>query len=260
MLAVLACTAVLSAQQGQPGPAGETASFEVASVKPNTSGSLSSGIPFYPDGGFNATNVSLKSLIAIAYEVRTFQVEGGPDWATSARYDITARGREGTPDRMRPAMLRSLLADRFKLVVRVENREQPMYALVLANSDGRPGPNLKPSPPAPESAASNKGGLFTSVRNGTGRVTGSRMSMDAIAAALAGVTLNQRVINRTGLNGEFDFDLQFTADTPASATDRAPEFPALVTAVQEQLGLKLQSERGPVPFVVIESLQQPTPN
>ena len=84
--------------------------------------------------------------------------------------------------------------------------------------------------------------------------------MDAIAAALAGVTLNQRVINRTGLNGEFDFDLQFTADTPAPANDRAPEFPALVAAVQEQLGLKLQSERGPVPFVVIESVQQPTPN
>jgi uncharacterized protein (TIGR03435 family) len=255
VFAVLAGTVALSAQQGQPEKTSEAASFEVASVKPNTSGSLNSGLPFYPNGGFNATNVSLKSVIAIAYDVRVFQVTGGPDWLNSARFDITARGREGTPDRLRPAMLRTLLAERFKLVARTEDREQELYALVLLRSDGRLGPNLKPS--APQRDASDKGTLFTSVRNGIGRINGTRMSIDTVASVLSGQVLTQRVINRTGLSGEFDVDLQFTADP---SPERPQELPSLFTAVQEQLGLKLEPTRGPVPFLVIDSVQQPTPD
>jgi uncharacterized protein (TIGR03435 family) len=257
-LLALVSMAVLSGEQSQPGEVGDRASFEVASVKPNNSGSLSSALPFYPNGGFNASNVSLKSVIAIAYEVRVFQIEGGPDWLNSARFDITARGREGTPDRLRPAMMRTLLAERFKLVAHFEERQQPLYALTVPSSDGhRGGPNLKPSPP-PQSDA-KPGTLFTSVRNGVGRIEGTRMTIDTLASVLSGQVLTRRVVNRTALSGEFDVNLQFTVDTVTRA-DQAPQFPSLVTALQEQLGLKLQSERGPVPVLVIDSVQQPTPN
>jgi len=256
LLAVLACSVVLSARQ--PGQAGDQPSFEVVSVKPNNSGSASSALPFYPNGGFNATNVSLKSVMAIAYDVRVFQIEGGPDWLNSARFDITARGREGTPDGLRPAMLRTLLAERFKLVAHVEDREQPLYALIVANADGRRGPNLVPS--APREPDSKPGTLLTSVRNGIGRIEGTRMTIDTLASILAGQVLTRRVVNRTALTGEFDINLQFTVDAASPAAGQEPQFPSLVTALQEQLGLKLQSERGPVPVLVIDDVHPPTPN
>ena len=104
----------LSAQQRGPDGADAIASFEVVSVKPNNSGAQGSGTQWQPSGALNATNVTLKSVIARAYEVREFQVDG-PGWLGSARFDIAARAREGTPDQSRPAMLRSLLTERFKL-------------------------------------------------------------------------------------------------------------------------------------------------
>ena len=253
----LVSTLALAGEQGNRGEAGETASFEVASVKPNSGGRLNSALPFYPNGGFNATNVALKSVIAIAYEVRVFQIEGGPEWLNSARFDITARGHEGTPDRLRPVMMRTLLAERFKLVAHFEEREQPLYALTVVSSDARRGPNLKPSPPQPDS---KPGTLLTSVRNGVGRIEGTRMTIDTLASVLSSQVLTRRVVNRTALSGEFDVNLQFAVDTAPAPADGLPEFPSLVTALQEQLGLKLHSERGPVPVLVIDGVEQPTPN
>jgi uncharacterized protein (TIGR03435 family) len=250
---LMAGMGALSAQQEQPGtPA--VASFEVASVKPNRSGISNALPPSRANGSYSASNVALKSLIASAYDVRIFQIEGGPAWLTSERFDIIARGREGTPDRLRPAMLRTLLAERFKLVAHFETREQQVYALVLLRGDGRLGPQLKPAAPA---GGSSSGFPMTSVDNGTARIKGSRVSMDTFAIMLMGSVFSQRVINRTGLSGEFELDLRFT---PESSSAAAPEFPSLFTAVQEQLGLKLQSERGPVPVLVIDSIERPTPD
>src|SRR5687768_1200190 len=138
---------VLPAQQPLQEPASETASFEVASIKPNKSGASNAVPPSRANGSFSASNVALKSIIANAYEVRIFQIAGDPAWVTTERFDIIARGREGTPDRLRPAMLRTLLAERFKLVARFETREQQVYALVLLRGDGRLGPRLKPAAP-----------------------------------------------------------------------------------------------------------------
>jgi uncharacterized protein (TIGR03435 family) len=272
LLIVTAASASLPAQQVQPDIAAAPA-FEVVSVKPNKGGSLSSGLPFLPNGGFNGTNVALKSVIAIAYEVRAFQVEGGPDWLNSERFDIVARAPEGTPDGQRPAMLRTLLADRFKLVARFETREQPVYALVLNRRDGRLGSQLKPAAPcspagsarsASSTAASQGlppcGQLFTSVRSGAGTISGRGMSLDAIASALANAAFREPVINRTGLSGQFDFELQFSADMAPGAATTPQELPSIFAAVQEQLGLKLQSERGPVRVLVIDSVERPTPN
>ena len=251
----LIARAALSAQQASPAGADESASFEVASVKPNTS-RISNAIPASRgNGSYSASNVALKSVIANAYEVRIFQIEGGPDWLTSERFDIIARGREGTPDRLRSAMLRALLAERFKLAAHFETREQQVYALVLARSDGRPGPQLKPSPP---SAGGAKSGLVTtSVDNGVARIQGSRVPLDNFALVLSSSVFSRRVIDRTGLGGEFDLDLRFT---PESSPAVAPEFPSIFAAVQEQLGLRLQSERAPVPVLVIDSVQRPTPD
>jgi uncharacterized protein (TIGR03435 family) len=237
----------LAAQQ--PAPA-----FEVASIKPNTNGISNALPPLRSNGSYSASNVAVKSIIANAYEVRIFQIEGGPDWLTSERFDIIARGPEGTPDQLRPAMLRTLLAERFKLVAHFETREQRVYSLTLLRGDGRLGPQLKPSAPA---SGSSSGFPSASVGNGMARINGRRVSMDTLAMMLTGSVFNQRVINRTGLSGEFELDLRFTPDSSPAA---APEFPSIFTAVQEQLGLKLEASRGPVEVLVIDSVERPTPD
>ena len=241
----------LSAQQREPDSPDASASFEVASVKPNKNGAPNAIPPLLPNGGYGASNVALKSVIANAYQVRIFQIEGGPDWLAFDRFDILARGREGTPDALRPAMLRTLLAERFKLVAHFETREQQVYSLVLLRSDGRLGPQLKPS------AADTKPGLpLTSVGNGIGRIAGTGVLIDAFAGVLAN-DFRQMVINRTDLKGRFDIDLRFTPETSRAAV---PEFPSIFTAMQEQLGLKLEPARAPVRVLVIDSVQQPTPD
>lgn len=246
---VVLCSVAASLAAQQPTPR-----FEVASVKPNTSGISNAIPPSRANGSYSASNVGLKSIIANAFDVRIFQIEGGPDWLASARFDIMARGPEGTPDQMRPAMLRALLADRFKLVAHVETREQQVYLLTLLRGDGRLGPQLKPAAPAD---GSSSGFPSSSVGNGTARINGRRVSMDTLALMLTSAVFNQRVINRTGLSGEFELDLRFTPDSSPAAV---PEFPSIFTAVQEQLGLKLEASRGPVDVLVIDSVERPAPD
>jgi uncharacterized protein (TIGR03435 family) len=243
--AVCLLVATLVAQQPTP-------AFEVASVKPNTSGISNAIAPSRGNGSYSASNVALKSLIANAYQVRIFQIAGDPAWLTTERFDIIARGPEGTPDSQRPAMLRTLLAERFKLAAHFETREQQVYALVLQRNDGRLGPNLKPS--APDATPR---GPFTSVQNGIARVNGTAVTVDDLAVVLASSNFRQMVINRTGLDSRFDLDLRFT---PESSSAAAPEFPSIFTAVQEQLGLKLEASRGPVDVLVIDSVERPTPD
>ena len=250
-LIFIRATVFLPAQLQEP--ASESASFEVASVKPNTSRISNAVPPSRANGSYSASNVALKSVIANAYEVQIFQVEGGPDWLTSERFDIIARGREGTPDRLRPAMLRTLLAERFKLAAHFDTREQQVYALVLARGDGRLGPQLKAAAPVTGQTSGFPG---VSAINGSVRISGSRVSMDLLAIMLTSSVFSQRVITRTGLSGDFELELRFASDS--SPTAAAPEFPSIFTAVQEQLGLKLDSQRGPVEVLVIDSVEPPT--
>ncbi len=247
--------ATTASTQQSPSPGEEkTASFDVVSIKPNTD-RISNAIPSsQSNGSYSASNVAVKPLIASAYQLRMFQIEGGPDWLASERFDIVARGRDGTPDRLRSAMLRTLLAERFKLVAHFEQREQPVYVLTLLRDDGRPGPQLKPSAPASGSSA---GFPSASVDKDTARLNGRRVSMDTLATMLTDFVFNQRVIDRTGLDGEFELDLRFT---PNSSSAAAPEFPSIFTAVREQLGLKLEPSRGPVDVLVIDSVERPAPN
>lgn len=129
------------------------AAFEVASVKPNTSGPGAFAIHVQPGGRFTATNVTVRALIQSAYGLQAVQITGGAGWLNTDRFDIVAKGDGGDQDRV-PLMLRSLLADRFKLIVRTETREAPIYALAVAKSDGTLG--AEAAAPAARSDAARK--------------------------------------------------------------------------------------------------------
>ena len=240
--------------------------FDVASVRPNDSGSGSSSTQRLPNGQFIATNVTLRSLIVCAYGVRSFQVTG-PSLIES-RFDVNAKSPEGVSQDQTPAMLRSLLEERFKLKMRRETREQPIYALVMARDDRSVGPQMTvsklicsgPSAPIAQPGQPGPCGLNTSVTNRTGRITGGAQSLDDIAAAIGNYATDRMVVNRTGLDGLFDYELRWTVDTPGPLTTTGNEPPTLVTAIQEQLGLRMESARGPVEFLVVESVSEPLPD
>jgi uncharacterized protein (TIGR03435 family) len=262
-VSLLSGAAALSAHQVQLSPQSAAASFELTSVKRNISGDGRTSTRAQPNGGWSATNVRLRAVIARAYEVREFQITGAPDWVNADRFDIVGRGPEGTPASQRFAMLRAMLADRFKLVTHIETKEQPLYVLTLARPDGRLGPQLKRSTlPCAGQATPQPGsdcGVNTSTDNRLGTMSAKGVPMDNIAAALANFAINQTVVNRTGLEGAFDAELRFATEGAALAVaNRTDDASSIFTAVQEQLGLRLQSDRGPVPFVVIDNIQPPT--
>jgi uncharacterized protein (TIGR03435 family) len=238
--------------------------FEVASVKPAPPPQpVGPGLIVRrpsPPGSFNRT-ATVASLIQLAYELQVEQqVVGGPQWLRDDRFEIAARaGREAPFAEMR-LMVRSLLAERFKLVAHSEQREMPTYALVLARSDKRLGPGLKKSDDECKS-------LVEQPRNappGAVRATGCG-SMTTFVNTGAAPHMAAPVIDATGLVGSFEwsffYDAQgsvFSRGVSPDATDpSAPQYP---TALQEQLGLKLESRRAPIAVIVIDSVEQPTPD
>lgn len=272
--AIVAAVFILSKQTTAqtPIPTNKELSFEVASVKPNTSGSGSSRAGSLPDGrGFRATNIPLRLLIQTAFRLRAFQLTGAPAWIATARYDIDARAAENAPTGQAMTMLRALLADRLKLVVHTETRDQPIYALVPARSDGRLGPQMKPSmtdcvPPPPDERGPRASacGMNSNSGNNGGTATGIGQSTEQIAALLGNFVVDRMVVDRTGLAGRYDIELKWAPDTLSTAAGAGgattPEGASIFTALQEQLGLKLEAQRGPVEFLIIDSIQEPVPN
>ena len=271
----------------QPGPL----LFEVASIKPNKAPLSMITANQEPGGRFVATNQSVKDLIGLAYKIRDSQIIGGPAWLGTDRFDINARADRELPP-FNPTesgpleqMLQSLLADRFKLVAHRETRELPIFALVMARSDGRPGEKLRPSSTdcasvfADRARAGQPGPLVAGDRPTCGMVV-SPWSIRIGGGPLSQLTMvltnmtNRFVVDRTGLSGNYDVDLQWTPQgmrigRPPGDNPPGPAFPApppdangasLETAIQEQLGLKLDPQRGPVPVLVIERADQPTPD
>jgi uncharacterized protein (TIGR03435 family) len=238
------------------------AAFEVASIKPNRSGATNSSTSGRA-GSFTATNVTARQLIIYAYRLRQFQLTGGPGWINSERFDIQARSPENAKVD-NPAMTRALLRDRFKLVAHTETRQEQIYALVLARQDGRPGPQLTASTLncAPsEPGAASPCGTNTSVNETSGRVTATGQSLEQFANVLGSFGLSRMVVDRSGLKGQFDFELRWTPDTRVAAGPaQADDAPSIFAALQEQLGLRLDSQRGPVEFLVVDSIEQPTPD
>ena len=283
LLAAGLATLPINAQSAPtaPSPAGGGATgptFEVASVKPNKSGDQRVMMQLPPTGRLTATNISLRLLLRQAYDVQDFQIVGGPNWLNSDRFDIVAKAPEGmtSPEQIRP-MLRALLADRFKLVAHNETREMPIYSLVPARSDGRLGPRLSVAkvdcqsrqtarrggpPPAPPQPGQP---IECGAMMGPGNLNVGGMPMSELARSLSPL-VGRIVIDKTGLNGRYDFQMTYAPEGrgfgPAPGGGEPPPVdpntPSLFTALQEQLGLKLESERAPVDVVVIDRVEQPT--
>jgi uncharacterized protein (TIGR03435 family) len=220
--------------------------FEVASVKPNTSGSGSSRTSG-TTGQLTITNRSLKELIKMAYTVQDFQISA-PDWLGSAKFDIVAKIPAGAQKDQRPAMMQTLLAERFHLAVHRGSKEMPAYALVVAKS----GPKLQQVEPGGTSMNDNED-------NSSRRITAERVSMAALAEALARI-VEHPVVDRTGLQGVYSLKLQYTPDNAKSDGPDAAGT-SIYAALQEQLGLKLQTQRLPVEVIVVDHVERvPTEN
>jgi uncharacterized protein (TIGR03435 family) len=277
-IAVGALDASLLRAQSAAGTAGAPA-FEVASIKSNVSGALRVTIQASPGGRFTAVNAPLRALIRNAYQLQEFELEGGPKWLDSERFDVVARAEgEPAPAQMR-MMLRTLLAERFKLQLHSETRALPVYALVMARRDGKTGPGLRRSerdcagtaplqdvlgitppagPPDPDATC----GFFGPGPGGSAKFRG--VTIEVLARFLS-PPVHRPVIDRTGLTGYFDADLEPTVEFGppppppglADHVDRA-SLPSIFTAIQDRLGLKLEAERGPVTVFVIDRLERPT--
>jgi uncharacterized protein (TIGR03435 family) len=217
--------------------------FEVASIKPSPPGSNGTSIGS-PAGRFVARNASLKLLIVNAFNVRDLQIEGGPGWMDSDRFDIDAKMTDNATAKQSYEMLQTLLADRFQLKIHRETREMSIYSLVV----GKGGPKLSPAREDERSMA---------VGRGRGKLQFHRVSLSTLAQNLGG-NLDRIVLDKTGLSGDFDFTVEWNPDL--TQPDADPSRPSIFTAVQEQLGLKLESTKGPVEVLVIESVQKPTEN
>jgi uncharacterized protein (TIGR03435 family) len=161
--------------------------------------------------------------------------------------------------------MQALLADRFSLIVRREMRDEPVFALVMARADGKLGPQMKSSTIDCKAAALAAGGqsscgLTTSTGGAAGKMSGVSQTGADLADALGNFGLSRMVIDRTGLKGAFDFELTWTPDTARPSPGAAADLPSLFTAIQEQLGLKLEPQRGPVEFLIVDRVEPPTPD
>lgn len=255
-------------------------SFEVASIKPNTSSGQGQNIRRQAGGRLTVEGIPARMLITFAYQIQSYQLIGGPGWISRDRFDIVAK-LDGDPPSVAPGLgpdhmmlaLRTLLADRFKLVVHRETRELDIYALMMASPGGKPGPQLKVAGPdcSPESLAARRGAapnalppIFCGTRTaGPGRLMFSGMPLAFYATFVSG-QVGRFVVDRTGLTGNWDFTLTYAPTGPVpTGADPPPVDPNaadLFTALREQLGLKLESTKGPVDVMVIDSIQQPIPD
>jgi uncharacterized protein (TIGR03435 family) len=234
MRSVLALLAVLAA--AAPGQ-----TYEVASVKPNLSGSTSSRTNGTA-GQVVFTNVPLKALIVNAFGVTAFQVTG-PGWLESARFDLAAKYPPGAKPADRPLMLRHFLEERFGLAAHQETKETPGYALVVAKG----GFKLQPAPGPDRSVSNNSDGKRHTM-------TATGISMPTLADMLARQFVTP-VVDRTGIEGVYNFELKWS-DDDAGATADPDAPPSIFTALQEKLGLRLQSQKVPVPMVVVDRIER----
>lgn len=319
---VLALTGIVSAQQPQAPEPKKNPTFEVASIKlsdPNNTTPLAMIPMVLPQGPgrLSATNVPLRLLVRMAYQVQDFRIVGGPSWQTSQKFDIVAKAEASTATdttQLMP-MMKALLEDRFKLKTHMETQEMPIETLVVARGDGKLGPNLRPSTSDCKSASAQeeqrkraqaaasalKGdpGALAGILPKPGEVVpcaitpmiggvpgaqgaavgtapsfglrGNGQPLDVLVQLLSQVT-GKTVQNKTGLTGLYDFELSFDPEVmmrmasqlginvPGPANLPPSDSPSLLTALREQLGLKLDSARGPVEMLVIDSAEMPMPD
>src|SRR5687768_8830582 len=202
---------------------------------------------------YYSPTATVASLIQFAYNIRDFELIGGPDWIRRDPFEVNARAATEVSEDEKRLMVQSLLADRFKLVVRKGRQEMRFSELILARSDGRVGPKL--------TACGNPDAPPTPVRIPRGGMAiGARCVAISQIARLAAGFLRMPVVDRTGLTGMWGYELVYLDAAGWGAIEPEPQLTAFPTALQEQLGLKLESTRGPVDVLVVESVEQPTPD
>ncbi len=248
---------VASRVEAQPS-AGQQLRFEVATIKPAQEG------PYIVEMGashmFKAQSATLKQLAMFAYDLQDNAFAGGPDWIDKSRFDVIGKGTPPPPEDpndpqvLRAAkerfqsMMRTLLEERFQLKLRREVRDLPVFNLLVARS----GSKLK------------EVNGTESIRSGMGFLSGSAATTDRIARILSG-QVGRKVVNQTGLDRAYDFTLTYAPDGPARNAGAPvnppdPSRPSLVTALQEQLGLRLEASRANVEVVVVVSAERPSEN
>ena len=270
--AVTRASTLVSGTQFSPA----AAAFEVASVKANRSGELAQRIQPSPGGRLTVTNVSLRGLVRFAYEVQDFQMDGGPSWFAVDRFDVAAKAEGEAPVSDIRRMLRTLLAERFKLRTHSEKRDQPVYAMVMARSDNKPAPGLRKSqadcvpsaagvgvPFDPNAPCWPPGGFGPApgVPITSGRLAFRGMTMEAFARTL-GPIVRRVVIDRTGLTGVYDAEFEASAELPPPGSGIPNPFdprnmPSIFSILPEQLGLKLESTRASVDILVVDAAERP---
>ncbi len=231
--------------------------FDVASIKPSDPAARRMFFDATSAGKFTARSVSLTWLVQFAYHLESYQLSGGPGWMLTSRYDVTARAEDPNAgnDRIRQ-MTQTLLADRFALKLHTESKELPIYRMVVAKP--AKGLRLVAACAAPECP------VFDMLIGG--QITARGVTMEDFAHALTDVT-SRPVRNETGLNGQYDFHLSWTPDdaTPGAVGPRGSPAPdqtlaSVFTALTEQFGLKLQSDKGPVDVYIIDHAEKPSEN
>jgi uncharacterized protein (TIGR03435 family) len=271
VLIALGC-AIVTAQ----GPAdnSQTLTFEVASIKATEPGNRVGGALMMLPERLVVRNQTLHALISTAYQMETFRIMGGPAWTTSDRFDISATtGHRVTIDESRQ-MLRALLEERFKLETHRDTHDARIYVLTFAHDDHKLGPDLKPTtldcatilaerrqngtgmpPPTPSNPRPICG---ASVGNG---FHAHGIEIASFAQTL-GMLMRETVVDETGLTGWWDFDLEMSysgfSGPPVGGADSPANTPSIFTALQEQLGLKLETKKGPVDVLVIDHVEKPT--
>ena len=232
--------------------------FEVASIKPTKGGGSRGGMQVLPGGALRMTGATLKNLIAFAYDTREERISGGPAWTGSVGYDIDARPERADAGTAMPApgttswqrleqRLQTLLAERFHLVIHKDSKEGPVYVLVLAKGGFKLQPSQQPDDVPPGTMRSR------------GQINGRAGTIRMLATVLSNF-LGRQVEDRTGLTGRYDYKLEYAQDTiPGEPADDAPGG-SIFWALQQQLGLKIESARGAIETVVIDRATRPSAN
>ena len=273
----------------QAGPA-----FDVISIKPNRT---NQGIPivaFQPGGRMIAGNVVVRQVIQVAYGLEDVQLVNAPDWTATERFAIEARTADETPTNTIRLMLRAMLADRFGFAAHQERRELPIYALTMARPDKRLGARLRPSgpecapvqppagvpvpPPPPPPPPGNGAGRIRLIfptdeplgrrcgaMTAPGWISARSITMDEFTKRQLSLVVRRPVVDETGLGGAFDLDVIFSPEGMGGALVGPPpaavsDAPSLFTALQDDLGLKLDPRRGPVDVLVVDRIERPTEN
>jgi bla regulator protein BlaR1 len=277
----VAVVAPILAQSVTP-PSAPALRFDVTSVKRATEASgkvrvgdqiwSSAGASFKPGGVFEAVNATLGSIIRLAYGLKEFETVGAPEWVNTDRFDIQARGPQGAAESENPRRLQALLAERFALKAHKETRDRPIYALVRARANGALGPRIRQSEGPPADGFAAAGGRCTPPGPGPTSMRLCGVTMASFVDLYLPMYTDRKVVDRTGLTGGFDLALNFDnrqmvagvgpagglGAPPTVAAD--PDALSIFTALEEQLGLKLERQTGPAEVLVIDHVEPPTPN